>query len=259
MGSCRGSVQPRNFENRQWLGLGRVLRRLPGKRPFLTRQNTRRQGCGGDLCGGGCGVGQEPDGRQQADGYGAQHGLLESGRRSHVSRYLTLAVPGYLAPGTPWPLPLRALLQPRMGANSMDIINTSGPPIWSRRVPRRARRTSKTSRYPSPPPALEQYLVCRVCGQECQNINWKHLDQHGLTGDQYKKKFKEDFLASPLLRWRYMASGRRRPSNHQILPRSREEMLRDLRRYAKGEYRHPQIAPGQSRTGGGAGHRCQGA
>jgi hypothetical protein len=80
-----------------------------------------------------------------------------------------------------------------------------------------------------------QYVTCRICGQEFQSLGWRHIYKHGLTTDEYKKRYKVDYVYSQFLRkkisdgTRAVKPRKRRKGKGPYRPRTRKDMIRAIR------------------------------
>jgi hypothetical protein len=79
------------------------------------------------------------------------------------------------------------------------------------------------------------YVTCRICGEEFLSLGWRHIYKHGLTTDEYKKRYKVDYVYSPFLRKKISDGTRavrpktRRKGKAAYRPRTRKDIIKAIR------------------------------
>ena len=69
-------------------------------------------------------------------------------------------------------------------------------------------------------PALQNpqdRIQCRVCGNWFRNLSWTHLKLHGMTTDDYRRRFKVKFITSPARRME-ISTEREGPERVRLAP-----------------------------------------
>jgi molybdenum-dependent DNA-binding transcriptional regulator ModE len=79
--------------------------------------------------------------------------------------------------------------------------------------------------------AHEAFVTCRVCRRRLRIITWTHLRKHNLTPAEYKEIYGVDYLWSDERR-DTMSRNRTSKKGSTYEPRSREKILRDIRKLA---------------------------
>ncbi len=88
------------------------------------------------------------------------------------------------------------------------------------------RRRAERSRY------YEELVQCRICRKRFKNVGG-HLPVHGIPTADYKKRFGVDCVLSDALRVKLSEKGSRRPGGDRYEPRSKAEMLKEIREYGR--------------------------
>jgi len=96
-------------------------------------------------------------------------------------------------------------------------------------------KTSASEKRGAHSSGYDEFVSCRVCGRQLKSVTPTHLKLHGLTAAQYKEKFGLDYLASQLVRARISQRSRRRREGDRFEPRSREQIVREIREFGSNE------------------------
>ncbi len=83
------------------------------------------------------------------------------------------------------------------------------------------------------PRYYDEFVQCRICGGLLKNLAWAHLQMHGLTTAEYKKRFNVAYVVSDQLRKKLSDSRSRGHRRDRYEPRSREGILEAMRGYAR--------------------------
>jgi hypothetical protein len=94
-----------------------------------------------------------------------------------------------------------------------------------------ARRHDERKRGKKPVPAHRMYVRCLICGKRLRTVNAFHLRTHETTVAEYKEDFGLTFVACDETRYRISTSNRTRGAAAPFKPRSKEQILSDIRRY----------------------------
>ena len=91
-----------------------------------------------------------------------------------------------------------------------------------------------------------KFVVCKVCGKKLSRIDWKHLQSHGLTIDEYKQKYGGRTLSAKLrMRMKEVATlGNIALENHPVSIYE-SELMEFIKQYCPDAKRDRSILSGQ--------------
>ena len=81
----------------------------------------------------------------------------------------------------------------------------------------------------------DDLIRCRICGKWLCSTAWSHLRTHNITTDEYKQRFKLDYVLSNALRRRLSEVKGKHSTRYR--PRSKKEIIAALRAHARREPR----------------------
>jgi molybdenum-dependent DNA-binding transcriptional regulator ModE len=77
--------------------------------------------------------------------------------------------------------------------------------------------------------ALADRIRCRICGAHFQSLTWSHLRKHGTTPKMYKERFGVEFVTADACRVGMSKRQRRDGAVSDYRPRTKKQILDDLR------------------------------
>jgi len=76
---------------------------------------------------------------------------------------------------------------------------------------------------------IEDAIECKICRRRLQSLQTHVLAAHGITGDEYRKRYKVDFLTSDRMRLQLSQTKTPDKSGDRYVPRTRADIVADLK------------------------------